>query len=81
MKKLIRTNLILIVLFVTQSCKKNTVEKITYQPEHKKETSVVKNYSEIQTVKNFLNWYKIKYILSFLFITNHKLSQTDCKWF
>lgn len=58
MKKLIRTNLILIVLFVTQSCKKNTVEKITYQPEHKKETSVVKNYSEIQTVKNFLNWYK-----------------------
>ncbi len=58
MKKLIATNLILFLLFTNQSCEKNPVEKTTHQSENKKETSVVKDDSEIKTVKNFLNWYK-----------------------
>lgn len=59
MKKLITTNLTLFLFFTTQSCENKTVEKTTHQAENKKETSVVKDDSEIQTVKEFLNWYKI----------------------
>lgn len=58
MKKLITTTLLLSLLFATQSCEKNTVEKTTLQSVNKRETSVIKNNSDIQTVKNFLNWYK-----------------------
>ncbi|UQB69914.1 DUF3828 domain-containing protein [Epilithonimonas zeae] len=58
MKKLITTTLLLCLLFATQSCEKNTVEKTTRQSVNNRETSIIKNNSDIQTVKDFLNWYK-----------------------
>jgi len=58
LKKIIVANLIFFLLFATQSCEKKMPEKSKLPPENNKELPVLKNDSDIKTVKDFLNWYK-----------------------